>query len=308
MRGSGRGFIEAEAGSGRAEDVIIRFVIDAPGEGPGAAALALGSPEEPAILAGAFERTGLPNRASGGAAVAVGPGTVWVQLHLGSLDAVASVGPCTPDKILNRHVRPLLRGLTMVLGVPVSYFGRDWVSARGEPIAAVGFAHEARTGRAIVEAFVAVNAPFAPPAGDGPPRASLRGKTPTTLAAIRGRPIGADEVIAALRDAWPSEVETRALEPPSPGAALAVLASVEDAIGPVVAYRGEDGRLRLGGAFMASVDAVLALEDAVAALGARPARASIAEAIDAAFEGAALFGARRESLLEALDRGAQNIA
>jgi len=128
------------------------------------AELILATPRDEAILLGAFQRstevrTGQPlyRRGSGGAAVQLGPGSVWLRLALSRVDALVS---CTPEKLINRYVRPLLRALSKC-GPPASHFGRDWISADHRPIAMVSFAHEARTGRASFESVIAVTTPFA---------------------------------------------------------------------------------------------------------------------------------------------------
>src|SRR5205085_8571540 len=101
--------------------------------------------EKEELVLGAFQRacevkTELPisRRASGGAAVRAGPGTVHV--------VVAIPAPEDPKKILNRLVRPLLKAITKQ-SIIASYFGRDWVSAGHRPVAYVSFAHHSPTRR-----------------------------------------------------------------------------------------------------------------------------------------------------------------
>ncbi len=223
-----------------------------------------------AVLLGAFgraapgeigaERT-LLRRGSGGAAVRIGPGTLWVSLTLANLDALV---PCAPDKILNRHVRPLLRALGRV-GALAHYFGRDWLSVAHRPAAAVGFAHDRASGRLHVEAFVAVSTPFA--LG---PRASFLGKESGTLDALVGRPISMDRLAREIVEAYAPEAAALALltivadaadpRPDPPWAATA-----EEAIGEVGAGADASGRLRVGGELMVSRDALAALEARLAA-------------------------------------------
>src|SRR6185503_17540253 len=103
------------------------------------------------VLLGALQRAcdgGTIRRGTPGAAVRVAPGTLHVMLVLARLD-------CDEPKILNRHVRPLLRA------TGARYFGRDWIDLGGHPVAHVGFAHSRATGRTVVEAFVALSAPIA---------------------------------------------------------------------------------------------------------------------------------------------------
>ena len=66
---------------------------------------------------------------------------------------------CDESRLVNRYVRPLLRALTKV-GATAHFFGRDWVSVAGRPVAWVGFAHDAGTRRTVFEAVVAVGAPY----------------------------------------------------------------------------------------------------------------------------------------------------
>jgi hypothetical protein len=141
---------------------------------------------------GAPEGAALVRRVSGGALVRVGPGTLHVVLALRTPSALVS---CDARKLNNRYVRPLLRALTKG-GAPAHYFGRDWVSVGHRPAGAVGFAHDARTGRAVVEAFVAVRAMFSDP------RPSFLGKEPGTLEGIAGRPFDLHVLAKLIVDAY----------------------------------------------------------------------------------------------------------
>ena len=137
------------------------------------AEIAIAFASDDAVLLGAFQRAcdgppGAIARGTGGAAVRVGPGTLHVMVTLARLD-------CDESKILNRHLRPLLRALG------ARYFGRDWIDLAGRPVAHVGFAHERATGRTVVEAFVAVRTAFAVAA-----RPSHLGKPPATLESLQG--------------------------------------------------------------------------------------------------------------------------
>jgi hypothetical protein len=273
------------------------------------ATLLVAVPAHEAIVLGAFQRgselptTELPveRRGSGGAAVRVGPGTVWIQLALPRPEALV---PCTPDKLLNRYVRPLLRALTRVSSVPASYFGRDWISAAHRPVALVAFAHEASSGRCLFEAVVAVEAPFALAS-----RASFLGKRPATLAEVAGRALDPVAVAAAIADAYVALAsESRELdvaastpaEPENDGAIpLGLLepawtATRDEAMGTIAAGLDANGRLRLGGELMASRDAVLLLEDRVATLSADASEEDIGRTVDEALtmNGAVVFGVR----------------
>ena len=232
--------------------------------------------KDDAILIGAFQRPcDAPSpsiqRGTGGCAVRLGPGILHVLVATPTFDEDESV-------ILNRMTRPLLRALR------ARYFGRDWIDVDHHPIAHVGFAHERATRRTVFEAFVAVRTPFA--IGDRP---SYMGKKPATLEDLRGK-IDDEALVKSITDAYAlpinesaspiSKLEARSSKPWT--------AAIDEAIGPVCAVRDDDGRVRIGGEFMASFDAVRDFEDRIAR-GESP-----EEAADAAFTAphTALFGVR----------------
>ena len=234
-----------------------------------------------AVLLGAFQRAcdGPPGallRGSPGCAVRVGPGTLHVLLAVRRLAV-------DETKILSHYVRPLLRA------THGRYFGRDWIDVDHHPVAHVGFAHERKTGRAVFEAFVAVRTPFA--VGD---RGSYLGKTPATLSR-------ADDLAAAVVRSYaptPARTPTPTLTPTLTPSPLAWSARVDEAIGPVCAGRDETGRMRVGGEWMASFDAVADLEERLAR------GEDVRAAVDAAFGAphTALFGVRSlESFARAIE-------
>jgi hypothetical protein len=240
---------------------------------------------EDAVLLGAFQRAcdGPPEaivRGTGGCAVRVGRGTLHVLVALPRIDHDESV-------ILNRQVRPLLRALRG------RYFGRDWIDVEHRPVAHVGFAHERATGRTVFEAFVAVRTPFIVS-----PRASYMGKTPATLEELRGS-VDDDALLQSILDGYGFPAASNATSSkPTAHSSQPWGACVDEAIGPLCAGPDETGRLRVGGEFMASFDAVRDLEDRVAA--GEPIR----EAVDAAFTAphTALFGVRSlDSFARALE-------
>ncbi len=78
--------------------------------------------------------------------------------------------PTPADRVLNRNVRGLLRGLG------AQYFGGDHLVIAGRPVAWVGFDRDADQ-RVLIEAYIGVEAPIATwPLSDmrGRPYASLR--------------------------------------------------------------------------------------------------------------------------------------
>jgi hypothetical protein len=251
----------------------------------------------------------LVRRVSGGGLVRVGPGTVHVLVTLARTTALYAVDAA---RLMNRYVRPLLDALTRS-GAPAAYFGRDWISVKHRPAAAVGFAHDAGTGRAAFEAFVATRTPLSIP------RASFLGKAPGTLEELAGRRIDAERLARAVPDAY-ARVSGGALHemtarPVGQAKAsegelrdeLPWAACVEEAIGPVCAGRDGSGVLRLGGDLMASRDAVARLEASVASLGPIATREQIGDLVTEAFaaEGATLFGVKdpgsvRDALFAAL--------
>ncbi|WP_394845863.1 hypothetical protein LZC95_00170 [Pendulispora brunnea] len=226
--------------------------------------------DEDLLVLGAFQRRTDANlrcvrRTSGGAAVEVGAGTLHVLLTLAH---PAALVPCDALRLVNRYVRPLLAALT-TLGKKANYFGRDWISMAKRPVAHVGFAHEASTGRAAFEAFVAVSTPFA--TGARASRSSFQDKAPATLEEVHARPI---ELVALARAIERAYAEAY-------GDALAILprtaprwepapldppwtAIAEEAIGEIGAGPDAQGTFRIGGDFLASRDAVENLERALA--------------------------------------------
>jgi hypothetical protein len=234
--------------------------------------LIVAQPDGDAVLVGAFGRAPaglgaeciLLRRGSGGAPVRIGAGTLWVSLALAHIEALV---PCTPDKVLNRYVRPLLRALGRA-GALAHYFGRDWVSVAHRPAAAIGFAHDRASGRLHVEAFVAVTTPFA--VGE---RASFRGKPPGTLAELTGKAPAMDRLTAAIAEAYAPRSGELALAALSPAALEATdlrrdppwAATGEEAIGQLGAGPDASGAFRVGGELMVSRDALAELEARVAA-------------------------------------------
>jgi hypothetical protein len=288
-----------------------------------AAELLVAVPRDEGLVFGAHQRTSevqdvaakppFHHRGSGGAEARAGTGTVWLQLALAQSGALV---PCPPERLLNRYVRPLLRAITK-LGVLAHYFERDWVSGAKRPVAAIAFAHDATTGRAFVEAIVAVSTPFAVRA-----RASTMGKEPGTLGELGMRADAAalaEGVVAAYEDAYGVAEATeheqeyeREQEQEQEYERDATWAAIrEEAIGIVGAGRDRAGRFRVGGEIMVSRDALRRLEAGLAALPATTKEDAIGELVDATLgaPGVALFGVRslrsiRDVIVEARARSA----
>jgi hypothetical protein len=222
-----------------------------------------------ALVLGAFQRaagfrgTTLARRGSGGPEVRLGPGTLYVALALAHPSALVA---CDEKRIVNRHVRPLLRALTRA-GSLAHYFGRDWISVAHRPVGWVGFGHDAATRRTLFEAFVAVRAPCA-----WTHRASFLGRAPATLEALAGRPVDTSALAGAVidaygRDAAPDELPW-ADEPAGETDLTADppwAATVEEAIGTLGAGPDARGTFRVGGDLLVSRDALAALEARVPA-------------------------------------------
>ncbi|WP_394825327.1 hypothetical protein [Pendulispora albinea] len=220
-------------------------------------------------------------RVSGGPLVEVGPGTVHVLLGLAHPAAFVAADA---SRLVNRYVRPLLAALTK-LGQKANFFGRDWISVAKRPVAWVGFAHDAGSGRAVLEAFIAVATPFA--TGDRTARASFLGKAPATLEEVLGRAVDLDALIETIARAYVDAYAcTRAdlapwassgsdgpygsSEPDEPAPEVATdppwAATAETIIGTVAAGPDARGIFRVGGDFLASRDAVVRLERELAEL------------------------------------------
>jgi hypothetical protein len=268
-----------------------------------AAELLVAVPRDEGLVFGAHQRTSevqdaaakppFHHRGSGGAEARAGTGTVWLQLALAQSGALV---PCPPERLLNRYVRPLLQAITK-LGVLAHYFERDWVSGAKRPVAAIAFAHDATTGRALVEAIVAVSTPFAVRA-----RASTMGKEPGTLGELGMRADAvalAEGVVAAYEGAYgvaeANEQEQEQQEQGQEYERDATWTAIrEEAIGIVGAGRDRAGRFRVGGEIMVSRDALRRLEAGLAALPATAKEDAIGALVDATLgaPGVALFGVR----------------
>jgi hypothetical protein len=278
-----------------------RTALDAPLEED--AELWLAEPADEAVLLGCFQRgcevtdtRPLARRGSGGAAVLVGPGSLWLGLALAHPAALVA---CDASKLLNRHVRPLLRALTKV-GCDARYFGRDWVSIKHRPGAALGFAHDAQSGRSFVEALIAVRTPFALGA-----RGSFLGHEPGTLESIVGNAIDVARLRDAIVGAYGTTYErtTRSLALATPPlvkdeeelrADPPWRATREEALGVIAAGPDARGVLRLGGELLASRDAVANVERDVAALGRGASPTEVERIVTRAFTapGVATLGVR----------------
>ena len=285
------------------------------------AMLIVGRPTDDAVVLGAYQRRSelmghtstkrVFARGSGGGAAEVGPGTLWLQLSLQSPSALTDA---TPDNLLNRYVRPLLRVLTSTLKTPVNYFGRDWVSARKHPVALVGFAHDSTQGHALFEALVAVSTPLS--LAD---RVSYLGKSPTTLERLAGAAMQIRGLANAVVDAYGAladvtHASTEAILPEASETCEVPdeppwLATRMEGIGLLGAGPDSKGRFHVGGEFMASRDAMAQLEARLATLSENAGTNDIERAVEESLGalGVTTFGLRtlaslREVIVEARQR------
>lgn len=222
----------------------------------------------------------LVRRKSGGGALRVGRGQVYVSIEM----ATAGI---EPSRILNRNVRPLLRALTSLSHIAVTSGGREVMLARGEPIGWVGVHHEVDSGATGLEAIINVSRTF-----ELDPNVNLqtgaiqpRFKTPRTLQEMLDRQVTEEEVVAAIvRELGVDEWFTA--DAPVPRVDMdeaPFTAMIEEAIGLIGAIRESD-RIAIGGDLMASHDALAALERAVFS------EPDVATAINRCLDGAMILG------------------
>jgi len=258
--------------------------------------------------------TSLVRRATGGPAVRVGRGRVFVSLHLRSPDALGGVAD--PARALNRHVRPLLRALTSLGNVAATSGGRDVIVMGGSPVSWVGIGHERRTRRAVLEAVVNVSSSFAVEdaldlaAGAIAPR--WLGKPVRTLEECLGRKVDPGEVVEAILRELVAAAEgsaTRVELPSLPRSRVDAeqapfTAMVEEAVGLLGAVVERD-RLAIGGDLYASSDVVEELGAKLFALGPEVDDATLGAALDEAFgEGTLLLGVQSLPSFQKLVRAA----
>jgi hypothetical protein len=257
------------------------------------AELWIGSIADDAILLGAYGRGAdvppadmpgglLFRRGSGGPPVRVGPGTLHVVL---ALREASSLVACDPPRIVNRYVRPLLRALTRSSAM-AHYFGRDWIAVKHRPAAWVGFAHDATTQRAALEAFIAVRTPFAVGA-----RESFLGKEAGTVESLAGVAIDESALGDAIVTAYASAYGRAAIDAGSfpdvtdddddPRRDPPWSATAPEAIGVVGAGLDQRGRFRVGGDLMVSDDALKRLENELQTRSREESPEDIARIVDA---------------------------
>jgi len=118
------------------------------------------------ILAASADPGQLPARGQPGLSLVIPAGSLLVGLALAH-DSVLLDTPA--DRVLNRNVRGLLRGLG------AQYFGTEHLVVAGQPAAWVGYDHD-EAGRVLLVAVIGVEAPLATE-----PATSLRGRAWASL-------------------------------------------------------------------------------------------------------------------------------
>jgi hypothetical protein len=256
----------------------------------------------------------LVRRVTGGPAIRIGRGQVYLALDLRTPAALGGVAD--PARALNRHVRPLLRALTGLGDVPATSGGRDVVLMRGEPVAWVSVRHLRASGRTALEAVVAVTKSFEVPAevdlAHGAIAPRWAGRHPTTVSAALGRTVTAEEVVEAILSAYVATADTAAqkFEPPALPASRVdpdetpFVAMVEEAVGLVGGVVERD-RLVIGGDLIASEDVLRVVGDRLHELGPEVDDAQLGAVFDAALgpsSGSLLLGVRELSSFTKLVR------
>ncbi|NUP07077.1 MAG: hypothetical protein HOW73_13565 [Polyangiaceae bacterium] len=162
----------------------------------------------PAVIA---EKPRILRRPTTGTGFAIDGGAL-ITLALPSIDAIFS--DATPRTVLNRNVRPLLRGFEAA-GVPVSYFGREWLACRpvpgttattavrGRAIAVLGLEVDP-DGVCLVEAYVTQRGSLALPRSLVTPLEAscdrYRGREPLSLDELRVPQLDLDRVVLETAD------------------------------------------------------------------------------------------------------------
>ncbi len=98
-------------------------------------------------------------RTTGGPTYRAGEGIAYLAL---GLRTGSELLPCPRDRVLNRNVRGALAGLGAA-GLPVHYFGREFLSVERLPAVGCGWSRDPR-GHVLVEFFVGASAPYTPDA------------------------------------------------------------------------------------------------------------------------------------------------
>lgn len=194
----------------------------------GAATFAASLVEGPAVLLGRHQRAarvvdlaeaarlGIPvfrRRTAGTAAFASGRTLVFTL----ALPRVTTLFPDASYRtLLNRNVRPFLKGLTAA-GALSHYFGREWVSSQRRPLLLLGFDVEP-DGAVLIEAIAGFDHPFSlPPSLASEDERSLdrfTGHPPAALSELLPEGKTPESVAQCLTDAIAARAPTARTERP----------------------------------------------------------------------------------------------
>lgn len=241
---------------------------------------------------------GVQRRLTGGRAVPLGAGLVELSLAAPALtDFTSQQNPVSPDQLLNRAVRGVLRGLER-LGLAVVYPGRDLITFKRRAVGHISFDID-REGRPLVQCQIAWRTSLAEAALrlneagcelSGRPDL-LAPEECVTLAEALGETPGLDRVLEVLLEGYsehvgapipleplPKEMMMKAdvladesfakddwLAERTPTASMRKTARVRSQLGGfLVALSLQEGRLggvRLAGEFIADQPAVASIEE-----------------------------------------------
>lgn len=253
----------------------------------------------------------LVRRKSGGGALRVGRGQIYVSLELASPSALGGVSD--PGRALNRHVRPLLRALTSLSNITVTSGGREVILAKGHPVGWVGVHHERSTGATGLEAILNLSRTFELESTVDLSHGSIEPRFPPSksLDEVFGRTVTAEEVVNAIVSelAALAAGDTGRFEPAAPIGRVdpeeaPFTAMIEESIGLIGAVVERD-RVAIGGDLMASHDVVEALGREVLSITADDA---LGDAIDRHFADAMLLGVRSLESIRKVIRAARSAA
>jgi hypothetical protein len=236
----------------------------------------------------------LVHRSTTGTEAQISGALLYHALALPRVDALFA--DASPRTLLNRNLRPLLRGYAAA-GVPLRYFGTEVLALLGQPVALVGY-DQTSHGAVLIEVLVGLEAPCVV-------RPALKREPPAALySALRSEPPPFELLERAVRGLVERlGVQSFDLAPSLPPAAAVVRpaartapVSVDVPLGVVEATAPPE--LELGGDLLVSSAALAEVEArARAALGAGQ---PCSEALVEPLLRAPLDGARPADVLRAL--------
>jgi hypothetical protein len=147
------------------------------------------------------ERARVLRRISAGTAAYVSGRALMWTLALPSVSAL--MPDATARTLLNRNVRPFLRGLKSG-GLLAQYFGREWIAVKHAPAALLGF-DVARDGAVLLEVIAGFDAPIAiPDALSTPLERAIdrwRSKAPVALVDLAASPRAPEDLARLVLEA-----------------------------------------------------------------------------------------------------------